>query len=100
MNSNNNIEPETSNERRLYLGGQVLSDRVEEGPLLSIPIGTEAKAPYFTEYQLNEGDLVMSVSIDYAQGANYGEAFIKLAFDEDGIIFSGFVFLNNTDKCY
>ena len=62
-----NVVPETLNERRMYLGGQ------------------------------NEGDLVMDVSVDYVQGTNYGEAIIKLSYDEDGITFSGFDFLNNIE---
>ncbi|SFO09525.1 hypothetical protein SAMN04487831_10821 [Pseudobutyrivibrio sp. UC1225] len=65
-----NVVPETLNERRMYLGGQ------------------------------NEVDLVMDVSVDYVQGTNYGEAIIKLSYDEDGITFSGFDFLNNTDLSY
>ena len=27
----------------------------------------------YTEYKLNEGDLVMDVSVDYTQGNNYGD---------------------------
>ncbi len=90
-------QPETRNNRRIIIGGYTYND--SDGPWLSIPLYSEAQKPNFSNYNLNRGDLVLCVSIDRVQGSNYGDVYIKLKYQEDGIKFNDFAFLNNYDIC-
>lgn len=92
-----NVEPETINERIVYIGGQISGDSNE--PLSSILIDSESERPNFTEYKVRTGELILRASVDRNQGSNYGDVFIKIRYSENGFQFIDIDFANSCDMC-